>query len=105
MDANASSANTPEQSAGRDTSSCQPIVDCSLHPIRNGDGPNVTPLSAQIHDGPVLFATLAMVERKVGQFSTTKPAAKQNCQNCSIPLAFWRPRVWDLPEGAGLFCG
>jgi hypothetical protein len=35
----------------------------------------VTPLSDQIHDGPVLFATLEMVERKVGQFSTTKPAA------------------------------
>jgi hypothetical protein len=36
----------------------------------------VTPLSDQINDGPVLFATLEMVEREVGQFSTTKPAAK-----------------------------
>ena len=55
---------------------CNPIVDRSFYPIGNGDGPNVTPLSDQINDGPVLFATLEMVEREVGQFSTTKPAAK-----------------------------
>jgi hypothetical protein len=36
----------------------------------------VTPLSNEINDGPVPFATLEMVERKVGQFSTAKPAAK-----------------------------
>jgi len=36
----------------------------------------VTPLSHEINDGPVLFATLEMVERKVRQFSTAKPAAK-----------------------------
>jgi hypothetical protein len=36
----------------------------------------VTPLSDEINDGPVFFATLEMVEHEVGQFSTTKPAAK-----------------------------
>jgi hypothetical protein len=65
----------------------------------------MTPLSDEINDGPVLFATLEMVERKVAQFSATKPTAKQNCQNRSIPLAFWRSGVLELPEGAGLFCG
>lgn len=29
-----------------------------------------------VRDGPVLFATLEMIERKVGQFSTTKSTAK-----------------------------
>src|SRR6266436_2087167 len=60
----ARSANAPEKSAGRDTSFSWPIVDCSHHPIGNGDGSNVTPLSHEINDGPVLFATLEMVERK-----------------------------------------
>ena len=36
----------------------------------------MTSLSDEINDGPVLFTTLQMVEREVGQFSTTKPAAK-----------------------------
>src|ERR1700745_654748 len=72
----ACSTNTPEQSAVCDTSFCSPIVDRLFYPIRNGDGPNVTPRSEEINDGPVLFATLEMVEREVGQFSTTKPAAK-----------------------------
>src|SRR6266513_6421540 len=55
-------ANRPEQSAVRDTSLCWPSVDYSLHPFRNGNGPNVTPFADQINDGPVIFATLEMVE-------------------------------------------
>ena len=36
----------------------------------------MTPLSYKINNGPVLFATLEVIEPKVRQFPTTKPATK-----------------------------
>jgi len=46
-----------------------------------------------------------MVERKVGQFSTAKPAAKQKCQNRSIPFCFLAFRRSGAATGSGLFRG
>jgi hypothetical protein len=51
-----------QRSVGKSEFFTRPIV-----PIGNGDCPNVTPLSDGINDGPVLLATLEMVEDKVGQ--------------------------------------
>jgi hypothetical protein len=39
----------------------------------------VTALSNEVNDGPVLFATLEMIDCEAGKFPTAKSAACQNC--------------------------
>jgi hypothetical protein len=46
----------PEKAARGNSCNPCPVIQKAMHPIRDGNGPNVTTLSAQVHDCPMLFA-------------------------------------------------
>jgi len=46
----------------------------------------VTAYSNQIHNGPMILATLKVVESQVGQLSPSKPTAKQDRNNRTVAL-------------------
>jgi len=53
-----------------DARGCEPIVNSSLNPRGHWYGSNVTGFSYQINDGPVILATLEVVNREFSQFAT-----------------------------------
>ena len=55
-----------EEPTLRDSSSFQPFVNHFLNPGRHWHGPNVSSFSDQVDDGPMIFATLEMLD---SQFS------------------------------------
>jgi hypothetical protein len=65
-----------EQSSSINGGRGEPIVQFGSHPIRNRDRPNVTSLTNQINDGPVLFALLEMIECQSHGFMPPQPACQ-----------------------------
>jgi hypothetical protein len=57
-----------------DIGACQPIVNGSLNPRRHRDGSNVTGFANQIDDGPVILATLEMIN---GQSKSRLPPERR----------------------------
>src|SRR5215475_9146548 len=76
-----------------------------MHPIRDRNGPNVTALSAEVYDCPMLFALLKMVNGQAGEFVPTKSAREQQSQHCPVPLALHLLLVRSLPERLALLGG
>ena len=56
----------------------QPVVNDSFHPIRHWDRADMTALSNQVNNGPMVFPTLKMVHRKVNEFFSAKSTAEQH---------------------------
>jgi hypothetical protein len=54
--------------------------------------------SNQIHDGPVVFATLEEIKGQFRELPTTQSTAQQNGENCSIAFAFQRFGSRRLPQ-------
>src|ERR1035441_8676624 len=82
-----------------------PQIHGDLDPAGHRYGPNVSAFAYQIDDCPMVLALLYMRELQVGQFAAPQTAAKQDGENCPVPLAFERVRVRGLPEFAGLPSG
>jgi hypothetical protein len=61
--------------------------------------------SNQIHDCPVVFATLQEVRRQFGELPTTQSAAQEDGEKCSIAFAFQRFGARRLLEAASLLGG
>lgn len=97
-----SSANAPKESSAHDSRRHEPFVKGLLYPVRNRNGPNMTTLPSQVHNGPVVFASLEEVKGQFGEFSTTQTAAQQHGEKRSIALAFEGQGPWQLPEAARL---
>ena len=93
-------ANAPKHPTSGDLRPHEPVVNRLLHPIRNWNRPDVSALSDQVHDGPVVFASLKEINGQLGQFTTPKAAAQQDGQECSIALPFQRVGFRSLPETA-----
>ena len=94
------STNAPKHPTGGDSRRRQPVVNGLLHPLGNRNGPDVSTLSNQIHDGPVVFASLEQVDSQFGEFTTPEGAAQQDGQEGSIALAFQGVGFRSLPETA-----
>ena len=69
-------AHTAEEAAGANPCNCRPVVHKTMHPIRNGDGSNVTSFTAQVNDRPVPFALLKVPYSQLGEFVAAKSAGE-----------------------------
>ena len=74
-----------------------------MHPIRDGNGSNVTSLSAQVHDCPMLFALLKVADSQAGEFVATESTCKQEGKQRPITFALQPLLVWRLLTYLRLF--
>jgi hypothetical protein len=58
----ASAAHPPEETAHVDTGGRGPFIQQAMHPLRNGNGPNVTGLASQVYDRPMPFTLLELIK-------------------------------------------
>ena len=91
-----------EQAATGNACGFHPVVQQTMHPIRNGDGPNVPSLPPQIYDCPMPFALLEMANRQRGEFVASEPASEKHAEQSSIPFALGPFAIWCLPESVAL---
>jgi hypothetical protein len=70
-------AYTAKKTSDIDSSRGRPIIQKVVHPIRNGDGSNVTGLPAEVHNCPMPFALLKMANSQHRQFVPSKSAGEQ----------------------------
>jgi hypothetical protein len=78
---------TSEQSSGRDPGRGYPQIDDCFNPLGHRNGSNVPPFADKINDGPMLFVLLQMYEVQISQFAPSESTAKQESENCSVPLS------------------
>src|SRR6516225_2247257 len=95
----------PEKAACANSGGPCPVIQKTMHPIRDRNGPNVTTLSAQVHDCPMTFALLEMAHGQAGELVPTESARKQEAQQCPITLALHLLLVGCLPECLPLLGG
>ena len=98
----ASAAHAAEETATSNACDFHPVVQQTMHPIRNGDGPNVSCLSPQVYDCPVPFASLEMANRQRGEFVAAESASEKYAEQSPIPFAFDPFAIWCLPESVAL---
>ena len=98
----ASATHVAEQAATGNACGFHPVVQQTMHPIRNGDGPNVASLPPQIYDCPMPFALLEMANRQRGEFVAAEPASEKHAEQSSIPFALGPFAIWCLPESVAL---
>jgi hypothetical protein len=79
-----------------------PVAEGFLDLVWNWNCPNISTLSDQVHDSPVIFAPLEEVIRQLGEFPTSKPTAQQYGEERSIALTFESLCSWRLPQTASL---
>jgi hypothetical protein len=97
----ASATHTAEEAATGNSSGFHPIVQETLHPIREGDSSNVPSLPA-VYDRPMSFALLKMTYGQPGEFVATEPTSKKHGKQGPIPFALHPIAVWGLPESLAL---
>jgi hypothetical protein len=61
----------------------KPFIKELLHPIRDGDCPNVATFSNKIYDRPTIIPLLKVIETEVGEFS---PSTSQQIYRLLNPL-------------------
>ena len=98
----ASTTHAAEEAATGDSSGFRPLVQETLHPIRNRDGSNVPSFPAKVYDCPMSFALLKMTYRQPGEFVATEPTSKKHCKQGPIPFALDPIAIWSLPESLAL---
>ena len=74
-----------------------------MHPIRDGNGPNVTVLSAQVYDCPMPLPLLEVRKGQLRQFMSTEAASQQEGEQCTITFALELVLGRRLPECLCLF--
>ena len=77
-----------EDFALRHAGRCEPFIYHLLNPVRNRHGSDVTALSNQIDNRPVLFATLEVSEGQFGQLCSPQSATEQNGQYRPVSFPF-----------------
>src|SRR6266568_2812187 len=92
-----------ENPAPVDPSSMEPLVQFRNHPVGNGDRSNVSSLTQQIDNGPVILALLEMVESQTDCLMPPQSACQEQGQKGPIPFSFDTRAVWCLPECRALF--
>lgn len=76
-----------------------------MHAIRDGNGPKVTAIFAQVYDCPMLFALLKMVNGQAGELVPTESARERQSQQCPVPLALHPLLARSQPERLALLGG
>ena len=89
---------TPEELPRLNSGSLCPFVQQALYPIRDGNGSNVTSLSAQVHDCPMPFALLQVAESQLGKFMPTESTGQSEGKQRPITFALQPRAVRCLPE-------
>jgi hypothetical protein len=69
-----------------DARGCEPVVTGSLNPRGHRYGSNVSGFSYQINDGPVIVASLALINREFSQFATPQTAANSKARIARSPF-------------------
>src|SRR5262249_39415006 len=83
----------------------EPFIEELFHPVRNRYGSNVTPFSDEVHDCPMIFTTLKVIESEVGQLPPSKTTTEQDGNNRGVSLAFERFSVGGSPQSARIARG
>ena len=96
---------TPEKLPRVNSGGVCPVIQQVMHPIRDGNGSNVTSLSTQVHDCPMTFALLQMAESQLGELVATESTGQQQGKQCPITFALELLAVGCLPECLRLFGG
>src|SRR5262245_27478396 len=78
----------------------EPFVEELFHPVGNRGSSNVTAFSNEVHDCPMIFTTLKVVESEVGQLPPSKTTAEQNSNIRAVSLAFECFSVGGSPQRA-----
>jgi hypothetical protein len=94
-----------EDSATRDSCRGCPVIHVCFDPVRNGNRSNMSALSDQIDNGPVVFPPLKMLRRKVGQLGSAQPTGQAEREDRSTPLAPDRSHVRSIEQGPGFLGG
>ena len=74
-----------------------PFVQLAMDPIRNGNRPNVTGLTVEVHDCPMPFLLLQVIKRQFGDLVASESASKQEGEQRTIAFALEPFPVWGSP--------
>jgi len=74
----------------------EPVINDLLHPIWHRNCADMASFPHQVHDGPMIFPALNVVQSQIDQLSSTKTATEKHCQHGAIPFAFNAVHVWKL---------
>src|SRR6267143_1673507 len=91
-----------EQFSSINSSRGEPIVEFGSHPIRNWNCSNVASLANQIHNGPMLFALLEMIQCQSHGFMPSQATREQQCEQCAVAFSFQPLMIGCLPKCLGL---
>jgi hypothetical protein len=84
------SAHAAKDGAFRDRGGIQPPIKSFFHPDWDRDGSDVAALSVEVYDRPVVVTLLKVSKRQGGQFRSTQPAVKEDCQDGMVtPVTDW----------------
>jgi hypothetical protein len=84
---------SPKQGSFRDANSGEPQINRGLVPCQTLHCSNISALSKQIDDGPVVISFLQVRYSGAEQLGSTKAAAKGECQHGMVPLALYRQQI------------
>src|ERR1051326_2679681 len=68
---------TPKEPPRINTAGLCPVVQQTMHPVRDWNGSNVTCLAAQVYDCPMPFALLQVAESQLGELVATESRGQQ----------------------------
>src|SRR5438552_4062112 len=96
---------TPKDPPFTDSASSDPLVDCSFHPIWNGDSPDMLSLANEIGKHPTVFANLQIFDRKLDNLCTAEARTEKDTDYGSIPLSTQTLRERNVEKHTRLFDG
>jgi hypothetical protein len=100
-----SAAHAAEEATAVDSGSFHPVIQQVMHPIRNGYGPNVSSLPAQVNDCSMPFALLKMPDGQAGEFVAAQTAGDQHSEQRPIYLSLDPLVIGCLPKRLTLVGG
>jgi hypothetical protein len=74
----ASATHAAEEAATGNSGRFHPVAQETAHPIGDADGPNVTSLPTQVHDSPMPFTLLEVIDFQSSKFVTPKSAGQKD---------------------------
>ena len=84
---NSTCATHPPEKATRANSGRRcPVIQQAMHPIRDGNGSNVTTLSPQVHDCPMPFALLKVAQGQLASSCRRSPQASSRASSARSRL-------------------
>jgi hypothetical protein len=95
----------PEYPSGADVRHRSPNIQGRFDPIWNWNGSNMTTLSNQVNNGPVILSLLKMVDTEVDEFGSAQSATQQDRQHCTVALPSDLFYVWCVQERLSLVGG